>query len=336
MSNHIRKVKRRDFLKLGAAIGSGFLFSSPSSRRLKFGSLGTTPSPRTNPALTRSGFKETDRVLIIQASDVGMFEANMSAYTELLEISLITSAAALPACIWFPQIAHLARIHRSADVGLNLTLTSEWDTIRWRPTSTTDPESGLLDDHGYFPKSIDLLPTPLNVEAITREFEKQIVRAQKMGIRVTHLDSHQGISYHPELTGIFTSMANKHRLPLAFLRDSSSSWDSLPWIKPEWVATAKSNARQMEISGMTLLDSITDLTLSTDDHVVRIKELIASLPAGLHMITVHAAKETPELKAITTDWKGYVRDYEAWTSVDLMVALTASNIKLTDWKALKG
>ena len=120
MSNHIRKVKRRDFLKLGAAIGSGFIFSSPSSRRLKFDSLGTTHSRGSNPALTKLGFKETDRVVIIQASDVGMFEANMSAYTELLNVGLITSAAALPACVWFPQIAHLARIHRSADVGLNL------------------------------------------------------------------------------------------------------------------------------------------------------------------------------------------------------------------------
>ena len=180
-----------------------------------------------------------------------------------------------------------------------------------------------------------MLQTPLNVEVITRELEKQIVRAQKMGIRLTHLDSHQGVGYHPELTGIFTSLSNKYGLPLAFLRESSSSWDSLPWMKSEWVATAKSTAGQLEASGMTLLDSITDLSLSTDNHVDRIKELIASLSAGLHMINVHAAKETPELKAITTDWKGYVRDYEAWTGIDVMVALSASNIKLVGWETLK-
>jgi predicted glycoside hydrolase/deacetylase ChbG (UPF0249 family) len=335
MSNHIRKVKRRDFLKLGAAIGSGFMLASPGSRRLTLGGLGATLSRGTNPALTKFGFKETDRVLIVQASDVGMFEANMSAYTDLLNVGLITSAAALPACIWFPQIAHLARIHPSADVGINLTLTSEWDTIRWRPVSTVDPESGLLDAHGYFPKSIDDLPTPLNLEDITREFEKQIVRVQKMGIPLTHLDAHQGIGYHPELTGVFISLANKYGLPLAFLRESSPSWDSLPWMKPEWVATAKSTAGQMEASGITLLDSITDLTLSKDDHVDRIKEFIASLPAGLHMINVHAAKETPELTAITSEWKSYVRDYDAWTSIDLMVALAASNVKKVGWGVLK-
>ena len=278
MSNHIRKVKRREFLKLGAAMGSGFIFSSPHSRQRKIVGLDAFLPPQINPTLTKSGFRETDRVLIVQASDVGMCEANMSAYTELLNFGQITTAAALSAGIWFPQIAHLVRIHKSADMGLSLTLTSEWDTIRWRPISTVDPESGLLDDHGYYPKSIDLLPIPLNVEVITRELEKQIVRAQKMGIRLTHLDAHQAISYHPELTGIFTSLANKYELPLAFLRESSQSWNSIYWMKPEWIASAKSAASQMEASGAVLLDSITDLALSPDNHVTRIKELIDHFP----------------------------------------------------------
>jgi hypothetical protein len=53
-------------------------------------------------------------------------------------------------CPWFPQVAAYCREHPSVDLGVHLTLTSEWDSYRWGPISTRDPASGLIDDEGYF------------------------------------------------------------------------------------------------------------------------------------------------------------------------------------------
>lgn len=43
-------------------------------------------------------------------------------------------------------MAEYTRNHPEADVGVHLTLTSEWNHYRWGPHSTRDPASGLLDN----------------------------------------------------------------------------------------------------------------------------------------------------------------------------------------------
>src|SRR4051812_17642506 len=99
----------------------------------------------------RLGFDADDRLLILHADDIGMCEATVSAWRELLDFGLLTSASSMAPCAWFPAAAEIANaVGEHADLGLHLTLNCEWSNFRWSPISGNGPETGLVDATGYF------------------------------------------------------------------------------------------------------------------------------------------------------------------------------------------
>ena len=96
-----------------------------------------------NPVLRHLGFAATDRVVVIHADDLGMCQATLPAFVDLLAGGLVSSGSVMVPCPWFPQATALLRACPIADVGLHVTLTSEWEAYRWRPLSTRQPATGL-------------------------------------------------------------------------------------------------------------------------------------------------------------------------------------------------
>src|SRR5262245_45874953 len=106
-----------------------------------------------NRILKKLGFAENDRVLILHADDIGMCQASVDAYADLLKFGIMSSAATMVPCPWYPAAVETFRAHqknRHFDLGVHCTLNSEWSSFRWSPLSTHDPKSGLLDADGYF------------------------------------------------------------------------------------------------------------------------------------------------------------------------------------------
>ena len=105
-----------------------------------------------NPVLRYLGFAATDRVVVIHADDLGMCQATLPAFVDVLAAGLVSSGSVMVPCPWFAQAIELLRACPTADVGLHMTLTSEWAAYRWGPLTTHDPATGLLDQDGYFPR----------------------------------------------------------------------------------------------------------------------------------------------------------------------------------------
>src|SRR5262245_25519891 len=83
----------------------------------------------------RLGWPAGKRVVIFHADDVGMcYEANL-AVQEALTRGDYRSAAAMVPCPWFNEMAGWCIAHPGYDVGLHLTLTSEWKVYRWGPVA---------------------------------------------------------------------------------------------------------------------------------------------------------------------------------------------------------
>src|SRR4030095_13957336 len=93
-------------------------------------------------------------------------------------------------CPWFPEIAEYAKSHPEVDFGLHLTLTSERVYYRWGPVAPADPVRSLLDKNGYWHHGWTP-ETRIDPGEAEIELRAQIERAHAMGIRPTHLDSHQ-------------------------------------------------------------------------------------------------------------------------------------------------
>ena len=84
-----------------------------------------------DPALRELGYSSRDRVVIIHADDVGMCGASVAAFAELADGGFVSSCAIMVPCPWFPAVAALCRGRPDLDVGVHLTLTSEWQGYRW-------------------------------------------------------------------------------------------------------------------------------------------------------------------------------------------------------------
>src|SRR5882672_12749021 len=162
----------------------------------------------------RLGFGRDAKLLIVHADDVGMTHAVNAATIKALESGGVNSASIMVPCPWFPEIADYAKSHPEVDFGLHLTLTSERIYYRWGPVASADKVRSLLDENGYLRH--DWTPTThIDPHEAELELRAQIDRAYAMGVRPTHLDSHQ---YRLDSTGkelfeVALRLAHEYKLP---------------------------------------------------------------------------------------------------------------------------
>lgn len=162
------------------------------------------------------------RVLVLHIDDVGMCHGANVAFLELARAGGVTCGSVMVPCPWFREIAGAAAEDQSLDLGVHLTLTSEWPQYRWGPLSTVSRASGLIDDEGYFPRNCLALRPQLQPEAAEIELRAQIDRALAAGIDVTHLDTHMGAAVVPELVEAYVRLGRAYRLPILLPRELDS------------------------------------------------------------------------------------------------------------------
>lgn len=121
-------------------------------------------------------------------------EALIKCYNEGIEKSI----EVIVPSPWFPEAVKMLQQNPSADVGIHLALTSEWENIKWKPLSDCP---SITDSSGYFfpmvypnknypEKSIS--ENAWKIEDIEKEFRAQIEMAMKKIPRISHISSHMG------------------------------------------------------------------------------------------------------------------------------------------------
>jgi predicted glycoside hydrolase/deacetylase ChbG (UPF0249 family) len=287
-----------------------------------------------NPYLKRLGLAETDRLVILHADDIGMCQASITAFADMVEFGLISSGATMTPCSWFPQVA--ARFARpDVDLGVHLTLNAEWDAYRWGPLSTRDPASGLLDDEGYSPRTVEVVQARADPVAVQVELQAQVARALAAGIDVTHIDTHMGTVMHGKFIASYIQLALQHRLPVMLPRMDAAALEHLG-MERQTIDLMARTIEQLQDQGVPLIDHIEMLPLDQpDNRVEQAKRRLAGLPAGITHFIIHPAVDTPELRAIAPDWPSRVADYQAFTRPELLDYVRASGIQVIGYRALR-
>lgn len=291
-----------------------------------------------NPILRTLGFSPTDRVIILHADDIGSSQSANAAYAELLDAGIISSAATMVPCPWFPAVAAFCRQHSAEprlDMGVHLTLNSEWDAYRWGPISTRDRASGLLDGEGYFHRREPAVQAQADLDAVELELRAQIDRALAAGIDVTHLDTHMLTLFHPRLLPIYLRLSQETGLPAFLLRPETAAFRQRSH-RLDQIDLLIQQARAAEAAGLPLCDHLVVMPL--DQHESRLavaQELLASAPPGLTCFLCHPAIDSPELRAFAPDWRARVADYQLFTSEAWRAALAASGAQVIGWRAIR-
>src|SRR6266851_5609462 len=182
----------------------------------------------TKTLVERLGYHRDAKLLIVHADDLGAAHSINSASIKALESGLVSSGSIMVPCPWLPEIAAYARAHPEADLGLHLTLTSEWMPYRWGPVLSKDRVSSLLDNSGYFYLSESEAASHANATEVEAEIRAQIDRARAFGIRPTHLDSHMGTLYQNKtLFETFLRVARDNKLPVRMSKEWVASTNYL-------------------------------------------------------------------------------------------------------------
>jgi predicted glycoside hydrolase/deacetylase ChbG (UPF0249 family) len=275
----------------------------------------------------RLGYPRDAKLLIVHADDLGMAHSVNAATIKAFESGLVNSGSIMVPCPWFAEIATYARANPQADLGLHLTLTSEWTSFRWGPLSSKDRVSSLLDKDGYF----YLLETEAASHADPKEVEleitTQVERARAAGIQPTHLDSHMGTLYQNKaLFEVFVRVARKYKLPVRVARTWFTRADFLPeTLKPDDV----------------YIDRVLDINpaVAANDWAAFYSDAIKKLEPGVTEVVIHLAYDDAEMRGATSnhpDWGAAwrQRDFEFFTSDAFRKVLQENQIKLITWREL--
>lgn len=150
------------------------------------------------------------RTVIPHVDDLGgCYGANQAFFT-LAARGLVTCGAVMVPAPWFRDVVE--RAEPAHDIGVHLTLTSEWRACRWAPVSTVSRASGLIDGDGYLWADVASLRRHLVPEAAEAEMRAQVERAVGAGLRPTHLDAHMAAAMLPELLDAYVRLAVEYAL----------------------------------------------------------------------------------------------------------------------------
>ncbi|MCS7268989.1 MAG: polysaccharide deacetylase family protein [Geminicoccaceae bacterium] len=275
------------------------------------------------------------RVLVAHLDDVGMCHGANRAMLELAGVGVVTCGSVMVPCPWFPEIAHAYRTRRDLDLGVHLTLTSEWQGYRWRPLIGVSRKSGLVDDEGYMWRNCVLLRRHVDPQAAEEEMRAQIEAALCAGIDVTHLDTHMGAAAVPELVDIYLRLGREYRLPVLLPREITSYLDRLKLgaVRPELY---RERLAALEAEGAQFVDRFRMTPgVPSSEADAAYRALVAELPPGVTFFSLHA-NAPGDIEAIVPDRAHWRTDeYRILADPDFAAFVRAQGIELAGMRVFR-
>jgi len=256
------------------------------------------------------GYDRNAKLLIMHADDLGVAHGVNTASIEAFEKGRISSASIMVPCPWFPELADYAKDHPELCWGIHLTLTAEWKHYKWDGVLSKSEIPSLLNDKGFMYDNVAEVIENANIVEIEKELRAQIERAQKFGIKLSHLDSHMGTLFAtPELFKLYVTLGNEYDLPVMIPG---------PSIPPSW------NLKEYKGDIHAPLDNLQMLGTFPTDWKVFYGEKLAQVKPGLNEIIVHLGYDNDEMKAIMIDHPDFG---SAWRQKDLDYLLSEDYVQ---------
>lgn len=275
----------------------------------------------------RLGYPKDSKLVILHADDLGVSHSKNSASIDAIENGCVNSASIMVPCPWFPEMAAYATQHPDADLGLHLTLTSEWPVYKWGPVTPKEKVPGLVNKKGFFYSIADSVIMKASAKEVEEEMRNQVKRAMLFGIKPTHLDAHMYTALSSlDFVKAYIKIGKEFDIPVFLPREIEN------WIGVDPEAIADGNVIFNEI--VTLMPK--DLSDPQSFYLNSFK----NIRPGLTYYIIHVAYDNDEMQAVTggiKDWGSAWRqtEYNFFSSEECSKALKENNIHLVTWKEIK-
>ena len=157
--------------------------------------------------------------VLAHLDDVGSSHGSVVAWKGLRAAGVVRSASVMVPCPWYPLARDDWQDEPDQDMGVHITLTSEWSTYRWRPL--TGLSGGLTDDEGFMHRRPHGVLASADPEAVADEIAAQIERVLSDGCKPTHLDAHMGTALLPPFVWKLIDTGKYYDVPVLACRDLS-------------------------------------------------------------------------------------------------------------------
>lgn len=281
------------------------------------------------------GYPAGKKVILLHCDDAGMCNEANIAVQSYFETGDIQSAAVMVPCPYAEELVEWAKTQDSPDIGIHLTLTSEWKDYRWGPVSDSANVPGLIDPEGKMWYDVPDVVTHASAEEIETEVRAQIDKVLSMGFTPTHIDTHMGTLYGTtEYLKVFLKIANEYNLPA----------NAIDLSDPEIAEFFKQAGYPINEEVVELLDSYTLPKLDNFSSVPEGKtyedkrenffKLLNSLNPGLTEIIFHPSVDTDNLKSITDSWQQRVWEAQLFSDPVVKQFFEDNDIIVTTWKEI--
>lgn len=255
--------------------------------------------------------------LIVRGDDMGSSQASNEAAVRCFKDGVMRDVEVMAVGPWFPEAARLLRENPGLDAGLHLTLTSEWDNVKWRPLTAAPSLVGkggyfhpMIWPHPHYGKEGALKEQAWRLDEIERELRAQIELAKREVPHLSHLSDHMGFqALGPEVVALVKRLAGEYGLDIdpEALGVKWVGWDG----KPE----------------------------TPSQKVESFARVLEGLGPGTWIFVDHPALDTPEMRAVhhvgyetvAIDRQGVT---DAWTSPTARDVARRRGIELIGYKDL--
>ena len=273
------------------------------------------------------GHSANDKLLIIHADDLGLARSVNKATFDALEKGGVNSASIMANCKHLNEVKKYAENKPGIDFGVHLTVTNEWKNYRWKSIMPIKESQSLVNEVGEFHVGIKKFVLRADPGELKKELQAQINKIKKLGIKPTHIDSHEGaLFFKKDHFRVYLEIGEKNKLPV-FVPKGVDAHFNKSFPKPKNVVVIKN--LYMARKG-----------LKRSDWMAFYLNTIKRLKPGLSQLIVHLGYDDNEMKEISVNHPDYGAkwrhlDYDAVTSVDFRSALVKNNVKLVSWGEIK-
>ncbi len=257
--------------------------------------------------------------LIVRGDDIGCSHAANIACIKSYREGIMRTVEVMVPCPWFEEAVKMLNENPGLDVGVHLTLTSEWENYKWRPLTCAP---SLVDKDGYFyqmtrewddwPPGTGFYDANPKLEEVERECRAQIEMALRKIKNVSHLSAHMGAATcRDDLAEMVKRLAKEYDLEV-----------------------------DIRALGVKYAGGMGKGEDSPAQREAALVETLEKLAPGTYMLVEHPGLDTPEMQAMGHKGYKFVADDRdgvtyAFTSEKIKEVIKRRDIKLISYGDLK-
>ena len=279
--------------------------------------------------------------LIINADDFGITRAVSDAVIEVNLNGSVTSASLMATMPAAAYAADLARANPSLGVGLHFALTEGFSALGGSSPLTASSDGRFFTRNALVVKIVSGIITTADLRS---ELAAQFARLESLGVRPTHIDSHQHVHAFPPIFTVVTEFAAEKKVPVgipytqAVRRPQGALGGRFLYREATHLLLAsllrRCDAHKRTLSNRSF-NSVFDVYPFQDPTAQDYRLLIESRSSSPHELMVHPYVVSEDLRDVYTDPAWYRRKSRFFSTGEAEYRALRS-FSIRDWIAEAG